>query len=121
MLTIGLLIGMAVSIMPGLGLVMGIVLTLPFTYTMEIEPSIILSLAGPFAKFALTFDSPDYFAIIVLGLATVVCLATTSLAHAFVSLFFGLILATVGIDTTYGAERFTFGGSLLSGGINYVT
>src|SRR5690349_2220797 len=138
MLTIGLLIGMAVSIMPGLGLVMGIVLTLPFTYSMDIESSIILltaiyvagtyggcftailykipgepsdvpllwdgynmgrkgqaakalgwaliaaligglvssavmvSLAGPFAKFALTFDSPDYFAIIVLGLATVV-------------------------------------------------
>ena len=187
MLTVGLLIGMAVSIMPGLGLVMGIVLTLPFTYSMDIESSIILltaiyvsgtyggcftailykipgepsdvpllwdgynmgrkgqaakalgwaliaaligglissavmvSLAGPFAKFALTFDSPDYFAIIVLGLATVVCLATSSLAHAFVSLFFGLIIATVGIDSTYGAERFTFGQPLLSGGINYIT
>jgi len=187
MLTIGLLIGMAVSIMPGLGLVLGIVLTLPFTYSMDIESSIILltaiyiagtyggcftailykipgepsdvpllwdgynmgrkgqaakalgwaliaaligglissavmvSLAGPFAKFALTFDSPDYFAIIVLGLATVVCLATSSLAHAFISLFFGLIIATVGIDSTYGAERFTFGQSLLSGGINYIT
>jgi putative tricarboxylic transport membrane protein len=187
MLTIGLLIGMAVSIMPGLGLVMGIVLTLPFTYSMEIESSIILltaiyiagtyggcftailykipgepsdvpllwdgynmglkgqaakalgwalvaaliggltssavmvSLAGPFATFALTFDSPDYFAIIVLGLATVVCLATSSLAHAFMSLFFGLMIATVGIDTTYGTERFTFGQPLLSGGINYIT
>ena len=187
MLTIGLLIGMAVSIMPGLGLVMGIVLTLPFTYSMDIESAIILltaiyiagtyggcftailykipgepsdvpllwdgyrmnlkgeaakalgwalvaaligglvssgvmvSLAGPFAKFALTFDSPDYFAIIVLGLATVVCLATSSLAHAFISLFFGLIIATVGIDSTYGAERFTFGQPLLSGGINYIT
>ncbi|HJU23556.1 MAG TPA: tripartite tricarboxylate transporter permease [Casimicrobiaceae bacterium] len=187
MLTIGLLIGMAVSIMPGLGLVMGIVLTLPFTYSMDIESAIILltaiyiagtyggcftailykipgepsdvpllwdgyrmnlkgeaakalgwalvaaligglvssgvmvSLAGPFAKFALTFDSPDYFAIIVLGLATVVCLATSSLAHAFISLFFGLIIATIGIDSTYGAERFTFGQPLLSGGINYIT
>lgn len=187
MLTIGLFIGMAVSIMPGLGLVMGIVLTLPFTYQMDIESSIILlsaiyvagtyggcftailykipgepsdvpllwdgysmglkgqaakalgwalvaaliggltsstvmvSLAGPFAKFALTFDSPDYFAIIVLGLATVVCLATSSLAHAFMSLFFGLMIATVGIDSTYGVERFTFGQPLLAGGINYIT
>ena len=187
MLTIGLLIGMAVSIMPGLGLVMGIVLTLPFTYSMDVESSIILlsaiyvagtyggcftailykipgepsdvpllwdgynmglkgqaakalgwalvaaliggltsstvmvSLAGPFASFALTFDSPDYFAIIVLGLATVVCLATSSLAHAFMSLFFGLMIATVGIDSTYGVERFTFGQPLLSGGINYIT
>jgi putative tricarboxylic transport membrane protein len=187
MLVVGLLIGMAVSIMPGLGLVMGIVLALPFTYKMPIEPSIILltaiyiagtyggcftailykipgepsdvpllwdgysmgrkgqaakalgwaliaalfggllsstvmvSLAGPFAKFALTFDSPDYFAIIVLGLTTVVCLATSSLTNAFISLFFGLMIATVGIDATYGAERFTFGQPLLSGGINYIT
>ena len=187
MLVVGLLIGMAVSIMPGLGLVLGIVLTLPFTYSMAIEPSIILltaiyiagtyggcftailykipgepsdvpllwdgynmnlkgqaakalgwalvaaligglvssafmvSLAGPFAKFALTFDSPDYFAMIVLGLTTVVCLATSSLTHAFVSLFFGLLIATVGIDSTYGSERFTFGQPLLSGGINYIT
>jgi putative tricarboxylic transport membrane protein len=187
MLVIGLLIGMAVSIMPGLGLVLGIVLTLPFTYSMAIEPSIILltaiyiagtyggcftailykipgepsdvpllwdgynmnlkgqaakalgwaliaaligglvsstvmvSLAGPFARFALTFDSPDYFAIIALGLATVVCLATASLTHAFISLFFGLLIATVGIDSTYGSERFTFGQPLLSGGINYLT
>jgi len=42
MLTAGLLIGMAVSIMPGLGLVMGVVLALPFTYNMAIEPSVIL-------------------------------------------------------------------------------
>ena len=41
-LVLGLLIGMAVSIMPGLGIVMGIVLALPFTYTMAIEPSIIM-------------------------------------------------------------------------------
>ncbi len=187
MLVIGLLIGMAVSIMPGLGLVLGIVLTLPFTYTMAVEPAIILltaiyiagtyggcftailyripgepsdvpllwdgynmnlkghaakalgwacvaaligglvssavmvALAGPFARFALTFDSPDYFAIIVLGLATVVCLATASLSHALISLFFGLMIATVGIDATYGSERFTFGHPLLAGGINYVT
>ncbi|MGH7714657.1 MAG: tripartite tricarboxylate transporter permease, partial [Vulcanimicrobiaceae bacterium] len=42
MLILGLVIGMAVSIMPGLGLVMGVVLALPFTYRMNIEPAIIL-------------------------------------------------------------------------------
>ncbi len=42
MLFIGLVVGMAVSIMPGLGLVMGVVLALPFTYRMEIEPAVIL-------------------------------------------------------------------------------
>lgn len=48
-LLIGLVIGMAVSIMPGLGLVMGVVLALPFTYRMSIEPSIILLTAIYFA------------------------------------------------------------------------
>src|ERR1700692_1047115 len=42
MMFIGLLVGMAVSIMPGLGLVMGVGIALPFTYGMALEPSIIL-------------------------------------------------------------------------------
>lgn len=42
MLLVGLVIGMAVSIMPGLGLVMGVVLALPFTYQMAIAPAVIL-------------------------------------------------------------------------------
>ena len=49
MLFVGLLVGMAVSIMPGLGLVMGVVLALPFTYQMPIEPSVILLTAIYFA------------------------------------------------------------------------
>jgi putative tricarboxylic transport membrane protein len=50
-----------------------------------------------------------------------VCLATSSLTNAFISLFIGLIIGTVGIDSTYGAERFTFDQPLLAGGINYIT
>ncbi|HZP76040.1 MAG TPA: tripartite tricarboxylate transporter permease [Pseudolabrys sp.] len=49
MLFVGLVVGMAVSIMPGLGLVMGVVLALPFTYRMQIEPSVILLTAIYFA------------------------------------------------------------------------
>ncbi len=49
MLFVGLLVGMAVSIMPGLGLVMGVVLALPFTYRMQIEPAVILLTAIYFA------------------------------------------------------------------------
>jgi putative tricarboxylic transport membrane protein len=48
-LLIGLVVGMAVSITPGLGLVMGVVLALPFTYQMSIEPSVILLTAIYFA------------------------------------------------------------------------
>src|SRR6185312_10357220 len=174
MMFIGLLIGMAVSIMPGLGLVMGVVLALPFTYGMALEPSIILltaiymsgtyagcftailyripgepmdvpllwdgwamtmrgdaakalgwalvaaltgglvssavmvSLAGPLSKVALSFGAPEYFAAVFFGLTTVVALAGKSLPNALISMCIGLLVSTVGIDATYGSERFTF-------------
>ncbi|HYC13995.1 MAG TPA: tripartite tricarboxylate transporter permease, partial [Stellaceae bacterium] len=41
-LLIGLVVGMLVAILPGLTLVMGVVLVLPFTYGMALLPSIIM-------------------------------------------------------------------------------
>src|SRR3954462_7891056 len=41
-LVVGLVVGMLVAVLPGLTLVMGIVLALPFTYGMAIIPSVIL-------------------------------------------------------------------------------
>jgi putative tricarboxylic transport membrane protein len=186
MLLVGLLVGMAVSIMPGLGLVMGVVLALPFTYKMPIEPSIILltaiyfsgtyggcftailyripgepmdvpmlwdgytmaqrgapakalgwaliaaligglasstvmvALAGPMSEVALKFDSPDYFAAVFFGLTTVVALGGKSLVNALISLCIGLLVATVGVDSTYGTERFTFGVPILRDGVQLV-
>lgn len=186
-LTIGLVIGMLVAVLPGLTLVMGIVLALPFTYGMAITPSIILltamyisgtyggaftailfripgepldvpllwdgyamahkgqpakalgwtllaaltgglvstlaavAMAHPFARFALKFDSPEYFSIILFGLTSVVALGGGSMINAFISLFLGLMLASVGVDGIYGAERFTFGVPMLADGIEYLT
>jgi putative tricarboxylic transport membrane protein len=186
-LTIGLLIGMAVSIMPGLGLVMGVVLALPFTYAMGLEQSIILltaiymsgtyagcfttilyripgepmdvpllwdgwgmtkrgeaaealgwalvaaltgglvsstvmvTMAAPLSALALRFGAPEYFAAVFFGLTTVVALAGKSLPNALISLCIGLLVSTVGIDSTYGADRFTFGSSILMNGVPFVT
>jgi putative tricarboxylic transport membrane protein len=186
MLFVGLLVGMAVSIMPGLGLVMGVVLALPFTYQMPIEPSVILLtaiyfagtyggcftailyripgepmdvpmlwdgytmakrgapakalgwalvaaliaglvssavmvvLAGPMSEAALKFDSPDYFAAVFFGLTTVVALAGKSLVNSLISLCVGLLVATVGIDSIYGTDRFTFGVPILRDGVQLV-
>ena len=47
-LVVGLVVGMLVAVLPGLTLVMGVVLALPFTYGMSITPSIILLTASPF-------------------------------------------------------------------------
>ncbi|WJR75860.1 tripartite tricarboxylate transporter permease [Bradyrhizobium sp. NP1] len=185
-LCIGLLIGMAVSIMPGLGLVMGVVLALPFTFSMDLETSIILltaiymagtyagcfttilyripgepmdvpllwdgwgmtqrgeaakalgwalvaaltggllssavmvSMAGPLSSLALSFGAPEYFAAVFFGLTTVVALAGKSLPNALISLCIGLLVSTIGIDSTYGAERFTFGSNVLINGVPFV-
>jgi len=78
-------------------------------------------LATPFASFALKFDSPEYFAVIMFGLTSVVALSGKSLVNGLISLFFGLTIACVGVDAIYGTERFTFGVPMLSGGIEYLT
>src|SRR3990170_5628928 len=185
-LVVGLILGLLVAVLPGLTLVMGVVLALPFTYGMHVIPAIILLtamyisgtyagawtsilfrvpgepmdvpllwdgytmarkgeaatalgwtlmsalfgglvaatvmvlLAQPIARIALTFSTPEYFAILFFGLASVVSLGGSSLANALISLFFGLLIATVGVDDTYGAPRFTFGVQILSDGIDYL-
>ena len=65
--------------------------------------------SAPVARFALTFSSPEYFAIIIFGLTSVVSLGGGSITNAAISLMLGLLIATVGVDSIYGAERFAFG------------
>jgi putative tricarboxylic transport membrane protein len=183
---IGLVLGMLVAVLPGLTLVMGVVLALPFTYNMGVLPAIILLtamyvsgtyggaftsilfripgepidvpllwdgytmarngqpakalgwtlfaalgggllsaivmvfLSHPVAKFALTLSSPEYFAILLFGMTSVVSLGGGSITNAFISLFIGLLLSTVGVDSIYGTERFAFGIPILQDGIEYL-
>ena len=185
-LLIGVVLGLLVAVLPGLTLVMGVVLALPFTYSMDVIPAIVLLtamyvsgtyagawtsilfrvpgepidvpllwdgypmarkgqaaealgwtliaaftggmvagivmvlLSQPIAKIALTFSTPEYFAILLFGLASVVSLGGSSLANALISLFIGLIIATVGVDDTYGTHRYTFGINILTDGIDYL-
>lgn len=185
-LVIGLCVGMAVAVLPGLGLVMGVVLALPFTYSMSLDTSIVLltaiymagtyagcytailykipgepmdvpllwdgwamtirgeaakalgwalvaalvggivssavmvSLAGPLSRVALSFGAPEYFAAVFFGLTAVVALAGKSLPNALISMCIGLLVSTVGIDATYGSERFTFGSDVLINGVPFV-
>jgi putative tricarboxylic transport membrane protein len=185
-LAIGLVLGLLVAVLPGLTLVMGVVLALPFTYAMDITPAIILltamyvsgtyggaftailfrvpgepidvpllwdgytmarkgmpaqalgwtllgafwggmlaacvlaGLAAPVARIALTLSTPEYFAIIFFGLTSVVSLGGGSISNALISLCLGLLVSTVGVDETYGAERFAFGVPMLTDGIEYL-
>ncbi|CAA9307662.1 MAG: Tripartite tricarboxylate transporter TctA family [uncultured Microvirga sp.] len=186
MLVLGIVVGLLVGVLPGLTLVMGVVLVLPFTYKMEVTGSIVLltamyvagtyggaftsilfripgepihvpllwdgyamaragqpakalgwalvaALVGgliscvamvlltqPVAGFALRFSSPEYFAILLFGLASVVSLGRGSLGNALISLALGLLVGAVGTDAIYGAHRFTFGLPLLADGIEFL-
>ncbi len=186
MLLIGIVLGLLIGVLPGLTLVMGVALALPFTYRMDVTASIVLltamyvsgtyggaftailfripgepidvpmlwdgytmgrkgkpakalgwtliaALGGgllsatvmvlltqPLAHFALRFSSPEYFAILMFGLTSVVALGRGALANALISLSVGLLIACVGTDETYGAYRFTFGSRILADGIEFL-
>src|SRR5215475_649521 len=186
MLVIGIVIGLLIGVLPGLTLVMGVALALPFTYKMDVTASIVLltamyvsgtyggaftailfripgepidvpmlwdgytmgrrgqpakalgwtlvaafgggvisatimvALTQPLAHFALRFSTPEYFAILLFGLSSVVALGRGSLGHALISLSIGLLVASVGTDPIYGAYRFTFGLPILADGIEFL-
>ncbi len=185
-LVIGLVLGMLVAVLPGLTLVMGVVLALPFTYKMGVGPALILltamyvagtyggaitailfripgepmdvpllwdgyamarkgqaalalgwalvaafvagvlswafmvALTQPLATVALKLSTPEFFAVVFFGLASVVTLSGASMVNSLISLCLGLLIATVGIDSIYGAERFAFGLSFLQDGIEFL-
>ena len=185
-LVVGLVLGLIVAVLPGLTLVMGVVLALPFTYGMGIVPALILLtamyvsgtyggaftsilfripgepmdvpllwdgyamaragepalalgwtlfsalagglvaatamvlLSGPVANLALRLSTPEYFAVILLGLSSVVTLGGSSLPKALISLSLGLLIASVGTDSTFGTMRFAFEIPMLQDGIEYI-
>ncbi|MEY3709804.1 MAG: hypothetical protein RIQ67_1444, partial [Pseudomonadota bacterium] len=185
-MVIGLVLGMLVAVLPGLTLVMGVVLALPFTYQMGVGPALILltamyvsgtyggaitailfripgepmdvpllwdgyemtrqglaakalgysliaafvggiasavlmvAMAKPVADIALKFSSPEFFAVIVFGLSSVVSLGGKSMINALISLCMGLLIASVGVDSMYGQERLAFGQPFLLDGIEFL-
>jgi putative tricarboxylic transport membrane protein len=186
LVVLGVLVGLLVGVLPGLTFVMGVLLILPFTYSMDAGQALVLMIAvyvagtyggvltailmnipgepndvallrdghtmmrqgrgaealgwaalaaltggvvgwlalvflsKPFASVALKFGSAEYFAVVLLGLMSVLALSGRSVSKSFVSLFGGILLATVGIDDIYGAVRYDFGTDLLRDGINYL-
>ena len=85
-----------------------------------ISAILMVALAKPVATLALKFSSPEFFAVVFFGLASVVALSGHSVVNALISLCVGLFLATVGIDTIYGAERFAFGQPFLLDGVEFL-
>ncbi|MCC7485235.1 MAG: tripartite tricarboxylate transporter permease [Burkholderiales bacterium] len=80
----------------------------------------LMLVAPPLAKFALAFSSPEYFALMCLGLAMVVLLAGRSLLKALLAMLVGLWIAGVGTDLFTSTSRFTFGSAELLDGVDFV-
>ncbi len=80
----------------------------------------LMLVAPPLAKLALAFSSPEYFALMALGLAMVVLLAGRSMVKALLAMLVGLWIAGIGTDLFSTTSRFTFGRMELLSGIDFV-
>src|SRR5216110_1342746 len=80
----------------------------------------LMLVAPPLAKVALSFSSPEYFALMALGLAMVVLLAGRSMVKALLATLVGLWIAGIGTDLFTSTSRFTFGRMELLSGIDFV-
>ncbi|MEZ9059723.1 tripartite tricarboxylate transporter permease [Vibrio pelagius] len=84
--------------------------------------AIMLLIAAPaLASVSLSFQSSDYFALMLLGLSAVAAFAGPGqVIKAWMMTVLGLMLSTVGIDKGVGVERFTFGLTDLMDGFSFL-
>jgi putative tricarboxylic transport membrane protein len=84
--------------------------------------TLLLMLAAPtLARWALAFQAPEYFALMVLGLTAVAAFTESGgVLKALLMTVVGLMLATVGTDVADGVERYTFGIADISDGLSFV-
>jgi putative tricarboxylic transport membrane protein len=80
----------------------------------------LMLVAPPLARLSLAFSAPEYFALMVLGLAMVVLLSGESLTKALLAMLVGLWIASMGTDLFTATSRFTFGRMELLGGIDFI-
>lgn len=72
------------------------------------------------AKVALSFTPPEYFALTVFALSMLASMSGRSSVRNLIAGCFGVLISTVGLHLTTGVERFTFGVTALTEGINFV-
>jgi len=80
----------------------------------------IAAFGPPLSAIAQQFNSPDYFALMLLGLVMAVVLAHGSVLKAVAMVLIGLLFGLVGTDTNSGLTRYTFGISGLWEGIDFL-
>ena len=78
---------------------------------------LLLTIAPLMARVALSFTSVEYFALSVLGILCVAGISTGSLAKGLAAALLGILISTIGLDSTSGVPRYTLGMPELLGGI----
>lgn len=81
---------------------------------------LLMSFAPALGRMALAFSSAEYFSIMLLGLVAAATMSLGSPIKGLISVVAGLLLAMVGIDSTSGEVRYTFGILELQDGLNLV-
>ncbi|GEN22472.1 C4-dicarboxylate ABC transporter permease [Halomonas cupida] len=81
---------------------------------------VLIVVAQFLAEVALKFSAFEYFWLAILGLSCSIFISSGSKIKASLSLLFGLLLSTVGLDMMSGAPRFTFGVPDLMAGVNFI-
>lgn len=77
---------------------------------------VLVTTAPALAEVALKFSSFEYFWLVLLGLTCAVFISPGRPAKGLASLFFGLLISTVGFENPAAYPRFTFGSEQLMSG-----
>ncbi|MFE9693886.1 tripartite tricarboxylate transporter permease [Micromonospora sp. NPDC005806] len=80
---------------------------------------LLVLVAPPVVKFAVSLGSPEYLAVMLLAFVAVTAVLGASRVRGFASLLLGLIIGVIGVDQT-GQQRLTFGIPQLIDGIDVV-
>lgn len=80
----------------------------------------LLWIAPLLSKIALNFGVTEMFALGVFGLSIVTAVSSHSIIKGLLGAVLGLLLGSVGMDTTSAAFRYTFGTTYLISGIQFV-
>ena len=81
---------------------------------------LITLLAPPFAQLARSFGPPEFFLLVVMGLATLVVMIGGNWRLGLISALVGFACGTVGVDLETGNSRYTFGSAELIGGVDFI-
>lgn len=80
----------------------------------------LLWIAPTLSKIALNFGVTEMFALGVFGLSIVTAVSSHSIIKGLLGAMLGLLLGSVGMDTTSATFRYTFGTTYLISGIQFV-